>query len=163
MNETPLAAQTHPSNHVDRYAIYKMLNRMVTFHDLSGLRVKGYVDEVYRDIFAGEIRITVCGCVYRFPEPTVVRANTGELVLAYGDVGKKKDVADKKLFDEMRKGQYRESAKETMSRISPRRTKEARIALGAKKPSRKKPFLMRGIDAFLAATSALDNMTPQSL
>lgn len=131
----------------DRYVVYRMLNRMVTFRDSdSGLKVSGYVEEVYRDIFAGEVRLKVNGHEYRFKEPTTARIDGNDIVFVYGDA-KQKDVSDKTLFREMRRGQFRETIADTISRITPRRVKVKRFEMGVKKPSRRKPFLMRGIAA----------------
>lgn len=124
-----------------------MLNRKVSFKDpATGTKVSGFVEEVYRDIFTGEVRLTVAGHAYRFKEPVVVRENTQEVVFVYGDVGHQQ-VSDKKLFDELRKEQFRETADDTMKRLAPRRIRETHFSLGERKPSRRKPFLMRGIQA----------------
>lgn len=120
---------------------------MVTFRDPDkGAKITGYVDEVYRDIFTGEIRLIVLGRQFRFKEPVVVRDNEREVVFVYGDIGHQ-DVSDKKMFSEMRKEQFRESASDTMSRLAPKRVSEIRFQIGDRKPSRRKPFLMRGISA----------------
>lgn len=136
----------------DRYVVYRMLNRRITFKDPEkGNKVVGFVDEVYRDIFSGEIKLLVLGRQYRFKEPVLVRDNDNEVVFVYGDVGRQ-NVSDKKMFAEMRKEQFRESASETMHRMTPKRIREVRFQIGDKKPSRKKPFLMRGITADVSMT-----------
>jgi len=120
---------------------------MVSFRDpASGTRVSGYVDEVYRDIFTGEVRLTIRGHAYRFKEPGVVRDSDKEVVFIYGDVTKK-EVTDQKLFKEMKKEQFRETVGDTLNRLALRRIKEQRFSMGDRKPSRRKPFLMRGIEA----------------
>jgi hypothetical protein len=131
----------------DRYAVYRMLNRKVIFRTSSkSEEVSGYVDDVYRDIFSGELRLTIKGQVFRFKEPDVIRENAKEFVFIYGDVGRgKQDITDDRLFDEIRQGQYRESVSDTMSRIAPKRLMVIRFRMGERKPSRRKPFLMRGI------------------
>lgn len=122
-----------------------MLNRMASFKDpVTGIKVSGYIEEVYRDIFAGDVRLTINGKAYRFKEPVVVREHAHELVFVYGDVGHQV-VSDKKLFAEMKKEQFREAAGDTMKRLAPRRIKEIHFSLGASKPSRRKSFLSRGI------------------
>lgn len=142
-----LFRSARPLSRNDRYVVYHMLNRMVSFRDpASGAKVSGYVEEVYRDIFTGEVRLTVRGRAFRFKEPVLVRENGHEVVFVYGDVGHQ-EVSDKKLFDEMRKEQFRETADETIRRLAPRRIKETHFAVGDRKPSRRKPFLMRGIMA----------------
>jgi hypothetical protein len=141
---------THHPPRNDRYAVYRMLSRRVSFGDpVTGVKVVGYVEEVYRDIFTGEVRLTVQGRQHRFKEPVLVRELERELVFVYGDVGKK-EVSDEKLFYEMKKEQYHETATDTLRRLAPRRIKETRFSLGDKKPSRRKPFLMRGIQAAIA-------------
>lgn len=64
----------------------------------------------------------------------------------YGDVTKK-EVTDQKLFKEMKKEQFRETVGDTLNRLALRRIKEQRFSMGDRKPSRRKPFLMRGIEA----------------
>jgi len=131
-----------------------MLNRMVSFKDpITSTKVSGFVAEVYRDIFEGEVRLTVKGHVYRFKEPVLIRDNTQEIVFVYGDVGHQQ-VSDKKLFDEMRKEQFHETTDDTMRRLAPRQIKETHFSLGELKPSRRKPFLMRGIQADVSAAFA---------
>jgi len=131
----------------DRYVVYHMLNRMVSFKDpASGTKVAGYVEEVYRDIFSGEVRLTIRGHAFRFKEPVIVHENTHEIVFIYGDLGKK-EVSDKKLFSEMKKEQFRETVSDTMTRLERRQVKETHFSIGDKRATRKKPFLMRGIQA----------------
>jgi len=62
-----------------------------------------------------------------------------------------KEVSDAKLFKELRGHQYRESMTDTLKRVAPRPVKEIHFTIGDKKPSRRRPFLMRGIDAALPA------------
>jgi hypothetical protein len=161
MNESELVIPSGLFSHTpqtqrnDRYVVYQMLNRMVTFKDqATGVKVSGFVEEVYRDIFIGELRLRVGGKVYRFKEPAVVRPEGNGIVFLYGDVGHKGGLSDEKLFSEMRSGQFRENVTDTLRRITPRRVKQFRFVLGNKKPCRRKPLLMRGITADLAAVSA---------
>ena len=132
----------------DRYVVYHLLNRMVTFHDPvhTHQKVSGYVEEVYRDIFTCEIRLKVQGRVFRFKEPDAVRENQRAMVFVYGDV-KHQDVSDDDLFDEMRKEQFKENVAGTIHRLAPKKLSEIRFVLGAKKHVRRKPFLMKGIQA----------------
>jgi hypothetical protein len=120
---------------------------MVTFQEpVKGQKVSGYVDEVYRDIFASEVRLMIGGRMYRFKEPGVVRANEKMIVFLYGDI-RQREVTDEKIFDELRKEQFRETVADTMHRLAPTRLVEIRFILGTKRQARKKPFLMRGIQA----------------
>ena len=59
----------------DRYLIYKMLNRKVTF--INSLRrphrtVSGTVKSVRRNIFTNEVEIHVDSRVFRFKEPQAI-------------------------------------------------------------------------------------------
>ena len=132
----------------DRYVVYHLLNRMVTFTDPVNThqKVSGYVEEVYRDIFTSEIRLKVQGRVFRFKEPDAIRENQKAMVFVYGDV-KHQDVSDAELFDEMRKEQFKENVARTIHRLAPKKLSEIRFTLGAKKQARRKPFLMKGISA----------------
>ena len=137
----------------DRYVVYHMLNRMVTFRDPStGAKISGFVEEVYRDIFIGEVRLTVRGRAYKFKEPTSVRADDGAIMFFYGYGGH--GLSDEKLFSEMRSGQFKETVGDTIRRVGPKKLRQIRFVLGGKKPSRRKPLLMRGITAELAVVSA---------
>ena len=137
----------------DRYVVYQMLGRMVTFKDpASGSKISGFVEEVYRDIFIGEIRLRVRGRVYKFKEPTVAKSEGNGIMFQYGGGGH--GLSDEKLFNEMRTGQFRETMGETLSRVAPRRIKQFRFTLGEKKPSRRKPLLMRGITENMTQVSA---------
>jgi hypothetical protein len=144
---TRLFSKSGKATRNDRYVVYRMLNRMVTFRDPEkGIKIAGFVEEVYRDIFTGEIRIRIRGMVFRFKEPAIIRDNDNEVVFVYGDIGHQ-DVSDKKLFAEMRKEQFKEAASDTLHRLAPKLVREIRFQIGEKKPTRRKPFLMRGITA----------------
>jgi hypothetical protein len=137
--------------HTDRYLIYRMIGRHVSFRALNGAKVAGYVDNVFRNVFEQEIVLTFQG---RNPiilkEPDIIRETGEGIVFLYGDVGTK-EVSDAKLFKELRGHQYRESMTDTLKRVAPRPVKEIHFTIGDKKPSRRRPFLMRGIDAALPA------------
>jgi hypothetical protein len=96
----------------------------------------------------------MCGRTFRFKEPDAIRNGGCKIVFVYGDAPGK-DVSDKLLFKEMRQGQFRETVNDTIARIDPMQAKEQRFELGSRKSSRKKPFLMRGIqaDAFLTGVA----------
>ena len=137
----------------DRYVVYHMLNRMVTFKDpATGSKISGFVEEVYRDIFIGELRLRVRSRVYKFKEPTFIRSDGNGIMFVYGHGGH--GMSDEKLFNEMRSGQFRETMGETIKRITPRRVRQLRFTLGDKKPSRRKPLLMKGISAVMSQASA---------
>lgn len=137
--------QTKPSSKNDRYGIYRMMNHMVTFRNpLNDEKVSGYVDEVFRDIFEMEIRLKIGSKTYKFKEPVAIRAGERDIVFCYGGV-KPKEVTDDKVFDELRKEQFRETVDDTMKRLAPKRCSEIRFHVGAKRRMRKKPCLLRGI------------------
>ena len=128
----------HPAPRNDRYVIYKMLNHEVSFKDhKTGEKVSGYVEEVYRDIFSSEIRLRIGGVTYLFKEPVQIKTDSKGLVFVYGDVGKK-EVTDKKMFAELKREQFRETASDTFKRMAPRRIKEIRFVLGKAKPNRRR-------------------------
>ena len=148
-----LFRHSHQTQRNDRYVVYQMLNRMVTFKDpATGSKISGFVEEVYRDIFIGELRLRVRGRVYKFKEPTVIRSDGNGIMFVYGHGGH--GMSDEKLFNEMRSGQFRETMGETIKRIAPRRVRQLRFILGDKKPSRRKPLLMRGIPASMKTVSS---------
>lgn len=138
---------TRQTSHNDRYAIYRLLHRKVNFrHPEDGELVSGFVDDVYRDIFGEELRLTIRGRVFRFKEPAQIKETSHEFVFIYGDSSRPaKDVSDRRFFNEMRKSSYKEDLSGTVARLTTRRTKECRFVLGERKPARRKPFLMRGI------------------
>jgi len=136
----------------DRYVVYRMLHRKVSFtHTETKAKVSGYIDEVYRDIFAGELVLTINGKAFKFKEPTLVRENVREFIFVYGDVGRgKQDIGDERLFKEMKQEQFRETVSDTIKRLDPRRLYEIRFTVGERKQARRKPFLMRGISPNVA-------------
>jgi len=127
-----------------------MLYRLATFQYQTEV-VSGYVEEVYRDVFDGDLRITVNGRIFRFKEPSLIRVRENEIVFIYGDIGKK-EITDEQLFDEMRKEQFRESVDSTVSRLDPKMVHRMRFSLGKKKMSRKRLFM-----------NGLKNNTPASV
>lgn len=127
----------------DRYVVYRMLNRLVSFV-FAHEKVEGYVEEVYRDIFGGEVRLKIRGRTFAFKEPVLIKCNTKEMVFLYGDIGRK-ELTDEQVFDEMRKEQFRETVSDTMHRLDPKKVYSIRFVLGEKKTLRRKPSVMRGI------------------
>lgn len=130
----------------ERYLIYRMLRRLVSFTEPGGRKkVSGYADDVYRDIFTSEILVRINGKVYRFQEPESIRMAGDSLVFSYGR--KSKDVSDDVLFDEARKSDMGEPVTNIIGRISPGSVREVRISIGGKKPSRKRSSLLKKVDA----------------
>ena len=145
--ETPIPSslfRKSGSKRGDRYLIYRLLNCVVTFRSQDGAKVSGCVEEVYRDIFAKQVRLTIKGVVYRFKEPTSVVQRGKDIVFIYGDA-KQQDIPDEKLFSEMRQQQFKETMSDTISRITPKRFKMVKFTLGDRRPTRRRASLMRGI------------------
>jgi hypothetical protein len=149
MNETAIDVATGlfksviPQN--DRYAVYQMVNRTVIFrHPVTGVRVDGLVDEVYRDIFTNEVRLTINGEHIRFKEPDQIRFLDREVIFVYGNANKR-EVTDKTLFKEMRKDQFRDTVDGTMKRLNSKRCMEIRFILGVKKVSRRKYLPLKSL------------------
>jgi len=110
-----------------------MLHTITAFIDpVSEKEISGYVEEVYRDIFASEIRLMINGHKYKFKEPNVIRAHGNSVVFLYGDVHAK-DVSDEQMFEELRKEQFRETISSTMRRMAPGNTFTIRFVIGEKK------------------------------
>lgn len=99
---------------------------------------------MYRDIFANEIRLTIDGVFHRFKEPATIKVNEKDAIFFYGDK-RGKELSDEKMFEELKREQFRETVHDTMKRMAPRGSKEVRFILGEKKAVRKKHSLMKGI------------------
>lgn len=73
----------------DRYLVYTVLGRSVEVRmpvRMGGLRIKGVVEKVCRDIFNGELEFTISGEEYRFREPSAIVSEGGDIHFLYGDV-----------------------------------------------------------------------------
>ena len=73
----------------DRYLIYTLLGRSVEVRmpvRMGGLRLKGVVEKVYRDIFHGEVEVTISGESHRFREPAAIVMEEGRINFLYGDL-----------------------------------------------------------------------------
>ena len=122
----------------DRYLIYKMLNRKVTF--INSLRrphrtVSGTVKSVRRNIFTNEVEIHVDSRVFRFKEPQAIVMNgkggIEELLFLYGL--NDKEPTDAALFKETRSRHYKgETIHDAMDRLAPSSRKQVRFQLGDK-------------------------------
>ena len=123
----------------DRYALYKMLYHLVSFKDVSGKEVSGYVDAIYRDVFENKIEIKIGGKTYKFDEPSLMKISGSDLTFVYGSSSE--EVSDEVLFDEMRKEQFRETVDDTVHRLAPKIKTKIKFKIGVKKVSRRKPLL----------------------
>lgn len=73
----------------DRYLIYRLLGRSVEIRmpvRLGGQRLKGTVDKVFRDIFNGQVSVTISGDIHHFREPRAIVKEGGSIHFIYGDV-----------------------------------------------------------------------------
>jgi len=134
-----LFQKSKPTVKNDRYVIYRLLNRKVTFLEPGSRRkISGFVQVVYRDIFEREIHITIDGVVYKFKEPFQLHSCETKVVFIYGNKKSKKELSDDVMFDEIRKSNFKETLSETFHRFERKHIKEITFKLGAKKPTRKK-------------------------
>ena len=117
----------------DRYAIYEMLGHKISFIKSGGRclsrPVSGVVKDVCRDIFTNEIVLTTLnGREHRFKEPVAIVRRGDSLTFLYGELDRG-DLSDKDLFAAL-KGQFRETMKETISRMSPKKNALVRFEIG---------------------------------
>ena len=86
----------------NRYLIYQLKSQHVLAavpRILGGYKIKGVVDDVFRDVMEGNIEIKVGDNVYIFNEPHVILENSGSINFIYG---KKRKEGDEILWDEFR-------------------------------------------------------------
>lgn len=79
----------------DRYLIYTLLGRSVEVRmpvRMGGLRLKGVVEKVCRDIFHGEVEVTISGESHRFREPAAIVTEGDSIHFLYGDLGLPSDM-----------------------------------------------------------------------
>lgn len=75
----------------DRYLIYRLLGRSVEIRmpvRMGGQRLKGIVEKVFRDIFSGEVSVTISGCEHSFREPSAIVIEGEDIHFLYGDIEK---------------------------------------------------------------------------
>jgi len=73
----------------DRYLIYSLLGRVVEVrlpHRQGGKRINGVVERVCRDIFSGEVEVTLNGSRHTFQEPAAIVAIGQDVHFLYGDI-----------------------------------------------------------------------------
>jgi len=125
----------------DRYLIYRMLNRKVSFQNVNRKpyrMITGTVKSVRRDIFANEIELVVENRVFRFKEPQAIILKEGKesaVVFLYGLDDK--EPTDAALFKETRSRHYKgETIHDAMKRLAPQTRKEVVFVLGEKQKCR---------------------------
>ena len=117
----------------DRYLIYRMLGRNVTFPlpSKKQARYSGVAQRVCRDIFDSYVELTVNGRLFRFKEPAVMLQDGDSAILfIYGNV-EASDMSDNALFQEMRNSMG-ETAGDVIRRTTPTKTCVTRFLLGPK-------------------------------
>lgn len=128
----------------DRYLIYEMLDREVTFeHSRSGRKYSGVVEQVLRDIFQNQVELTMNGRLFCFDEPVAIVRTTGKtipcetVVFVYGDLGD--EITDEELFEQVRGSSdfYGETVHEVLSRTRPKTCHVVQFRLGRQIPRRR--------------------------
>ena len=117
----------------NRYLIYRMLGREITFSNPSGTKqCRGIAENISRDIFSNMVELTVNGRLFRFREPVVITANGNVIMFIYGKVAET-DCSDEGLFNDMRAAVYKgETAGDIIKRTTPPKTKIMRFYMGEK-------------------------------
>ena len=117
----------------NRYLIYRMLGREITFSNPSGTKqCRGVAENISRDIFSNMVELTVNGRLFRFREPVVIMANGNVIIFIYGKVAAT-DYSDEGLFNDMRAAVYKgETAGDIIKRTTPPKTKIMRFFVGEK-------------------------------
>ena len=125
-----------PIKEHDRYLIYRLLNRKVSF--VNTLKrphgtVSGTVKCVRRNIFTNEIEIVIESRTYRFKEPQAIvlfKSHKGEeVVFIYGL--NNKEPTDAALFREARSRHYKgDTIHDAMKKLTPSMKKQIRFQLG---------------------------------
>lgn len=119
----------------DRYLIYEMLGREITFktppkrHKRSRKQT-GVVEQVCRNIFENAVELTLSGNLFQFDEPAIILGHDTDIAFVYGDINEQ-EMSDDELFDEVRLSADRgETLHDVLSRTSPRIIKVVTFTLG---------------------------------
>lgn len=117
----------------DRYLIYRMLGRRVSFSNPRRRRgravVSGAVEDVARNIFSNEVELTISGKMFSFKEPAAIVRRGEAVVFLYGDIGK--NVSDAAVFKEMKAATWSgETMQETFRKTERGVTKETEFLMG---------------------------------
>lgn len=130
-------AQAIDASSCNRYLIYEMLDREVTFeYARSGRRYSGVVEQVVRDIFQNQVQLILNGRLFRFDEPVVIVKTSdggtsyGTVVFVYGDLTEEQ--SDEELFEHVRNSSefYGETVHDVLSRTKPKTFHFVRFLLG---------------------------------
>lgn len=128
----------------DRYLIYRMLGRKVSFGNPSRRAkypVCGVVRDVSRNIFSNEVELTVDGRLFSFKEPRAIVQRGDDVVFLYGDVGMEEQ-SDEEVYMEMRMEQFKGGASDVLARERREPTTETKFEIGESvpltKPKRKR-------------------------
>ena len=120
--------------HHDRYLIYKLLKRKISFsHGREGRKISGTVDRICRNIFENLVEITIDGKLFKFKEPDIISfapSNKSMIVFMYGKATGEVEMSDRALFAEVRASVYKgETINDVISRTTPDREKIIRFTL----------------------------------
>ena len=126
----------------DRYLIYKMLGREVSFDfriRRQVRRLQGVVERVCRNVFENVVEVTVNGHLHQFDEPeAIVMDGNDQLLFLYGDLDSA-DMGDAALFAEYRDaGHSGETLEDIIRRTTPNPRETMRFEIGERviKPPR---------------------------
>ena len=129
----------------DRYLIYDMLGREVSFNTpLRGRRVGakrvGVVEQVYRNIFENVVELTMSGRIFQFGEPAIIIKDRDNILFVYGDISSS-DLTDDELFEEMAASAQRgETLQDVLNRTQPDIIRVVSFALGELIRRRSRPW-----------------------
>ena len=126
----------------DRYLIYKMLGREVSFDFCIRRRVRrlqGVVERVCRNVFKNVVEVTVNGHLHQFDEPeAIVMDGNDKLLFLYGNL-ENPDLGDAALFADYRDaGHSGETLDDLIKRTTPKPQETMRFEIGERviKPPR---------------------------
>ena len=119
----------------DRYLVYQMLNRNVSFALPNNRKpCSGVVEQVLRNIFSNQVELTVKGQLFCFDEPVaIVRVNGsehGSVVFVYGDIGP--EPGDDDFFGQLRDDSefYGENVDDILTRTRPKDVRVVEFLMG---------------------------------
>jgi hypothetical protein len=119
----------------DRYLIYRMLGREVSFlPQRSSKKFSGITERVFRNIFDNVVEITVSGRTFKFREPTLIAMHKDKIIFVYGNaVSAEPD--DDMLFAEMQE-RFGETIDDVIRRMTPSKAKVLWFSIGKPVESR---------------------------
>ena len=106
--ENSVTEQPDPDLKHDRYAVYHMIGKHITFNTPSrnSRQCTGIAQRVCRDIFSSMVEVTVSGRTFRFKEPTAIAKIGNAVVFVYGRASND-DMQDSELYSYLREAAYR--------------------------------------------------------